>query len=135
MFLLLYWTCMHGHIPSPTLLFPWLSSSVSLGNGEQMRGQRCHLWRKRPSVARMPGRHYTLPNTKFRGGGEAQLAAITGAFQVNTHLRPRGLMGVVLSDLLALRVPLNHHQDSVNSQILLTQLHHERKKNPLTLLI
>lgn len=77
------------------------------------------------------------PKHKIQGGGEAQLAAITGAVQVNTHLRPTRLMGAVLSDLLALRVPLNHHQDSVNSQILLTQLHHERKKNPknVTLLI
>lgn len=27
-------------------------------NREQMRGQRCHLWRKRPSAARMPVPHY-----------------------------------------------------------------------------
>lgn len=68
------------------------------------------------------------PKHKIQGGGEAQLAAITGAVQVSTHLRPTRLMGAVLSDLLALRVPLNHHQDSVNSQILLTQLHHQREK-------
>lgn len=78
-----------------------------------------------------------LPSTKSRGGGEAQLAAITGAVQVRTHLRPAELMRAMLSDLLPRRVPLNHHQHSVNSQILLTLLHQVLKKTPknLTLLI
>lgn len=72
------------------------------------------------------------PIHENQGGGEAQLAAITGAVQVRTHLRPAELMRAALSDLLPLCVPLNHHQHSVNSQILLTLLHQvlRKKKKP-----
>lgn len=54
------------------------------------------------------------PIHKIQGGGEAQLAAITGAVQVRTHLRPVELMRAALSDLLPLRVPLNHHQSALS---------------------
>lgn len=38
----LYWTCMRGHIPSPTLLFPSHSSSVSTtGNRWEVKGVTC----------------------------------------------------------------------------------------------
>lgn len=67
-----------------------------------------------------------FPVHKIWGGGGAQLAAITGVVQVHTHLQPAELMRAVLSDLLPLRVPLNHHQHSVNLKVLLN----EKKKNP-----
>lgn len=66
---------------SPPL--PLLSS-----NREQMRGQRFHLWRKRPYATRMPVPHYTHTHTFYRIVGErqAQLGAITGVIQAHTNI-------------------------------------------------
>lgn len=70
----------------------------------------------------------TRSHTQNSGGRRTQLAAITGAVQVHTHLRPAELMRAALSDPLPLCVPLNHLQHSVNSQIAPALLHQVLKK-------
>lgn len=133
----LCWTYIRGHIPSSTLLFPSHSSSVSTtGNRWEVKGVTCRGNGLLPLACQAVITYFHTQNLPlFRGEEKLSWQPLQVPFKC-THT-PAALMRAVLSDLLPFCVPLNHHQCSVNSQMLLTLLHQVLRspKNILTPLI
>lgn len=69
-----------------------------------------------------PSLHASIHRIRHISGGRRSSAGSHYRCRSSAHT-PAALMRAVLSDLLAFCVPLNHHQRSVNSQMLLTLLH------------